>query len=122
MTLLEFMLIASLITTLFACWRLARYSTQIQAEKWEWRDKYFEARKEAQEEFDMNLELRSINRELLNKRKLPDHYSGELNTVRIKTYTVLSEDYRADVSTVREIFCKGADWYKSLLHDNTKQI
>ena len=116
------MLIASLITTLFACWRLARYSTQIQAEKWEWRDKYFEARKEAQEEFDMNLELRSINRELLNKRKLPDHYSGKLNTVRIKTYTVLSEDYRADVSTVREIFCKGADWYKSLLHDNTKQI
>lgn len=43
---------------------------------------------------------------------LPDHYEGELNRKRIKAYKALHEQYNLEESTVRNIFCKGADWYK----------
>lgn len=52
---------------------------------------------------------------------LPDHYAGKLNTERIKAYLLLYEQYKVEESTVRsgifsstvrEIFCSGADWYK----------
>lgn len=39
-----------------------------------------------------------------------DIYSGELNTERIKQYKKLAELYNVQESTVRDIFCKGADW------------
>ena len=45
-------------------------------------------------------------------KSLPDHYAGELNTKRIKTYRLLHEQYNLEEGTVRDIFCKGADWYK----------
>jgi hypothetical protein len=45
-------------------------------------------------------------------KSLPDHYAGELNTNRIKAYRLLHEQYNLEEGTVRDIFCKGADWYK----------
>ena len=45
-------------------------------------------------------------------KSFPDHYAGELNTERIKAYRLLHEQYNLDEGTVRDIFCKGADWYK----------
>ena len=45
-----------------------------------------------------------------------DVYSGDLNTERIKQYRLLHEQYNISESTVRDIFCKGIDWYKSQLH------
>ena len=45
-------------------------------------------------------------------KSLPDHYAGELNTKRIKAYKMLHEQYNLEEGTVRDIFCKGADWYK----------
>ena len=45
-------------------------------------------------------------------KSLPDHYAGELNTKRIKAYRLLHEQYNLEEGTVRDIFCKGADWYK----------
>jgi hypothetical protein len=49
------------------------------------------------------------------KKILPDHYSGELNYLRIKEYRKICKEYNVSESTVRDIFCKGADWYKSVL-------
>ena len=43
----------------------------------------------------------------------PDIYSnipGDLNTERITKYRKLAEDYTIEEGTVRDIFCKGADW------------
>ena len=51
-------------------------------------------------------------RQLFVSKSLPDHYAGDLNTKRIKAYKMLAEQYRVDESTVRDCFCKGADWYK----------
>jgi hypothetical protein len=45
-------------------------------------------------------------------KSLPDHYVGELNTKRIKAYRLLHKQYNLEEGTVRDIFCKGADWYK----------
>ena len=45
-------------------------------------------------------------------KSLPNHYAGELNTKRIKAYRLLHEQYNLEEGTVRDIFCKGADWYK----------
>ena len=45
-------------------------------------------------------------------KSLPDHYAGELNTQRIKAYRLLHEQYNLEEGTVKDIFCKGADWYK----------
>ena len=43
--------------------------------------------------------------------KKPDIYQlGELNTKRIARYRKLAENYTIEESTVRDIFCKGADW------------
>ena len=42
-----------------------------------------------------------------------DIYSGELNEQRIKEYRRLAEAYNITESSVRDIFCRGADWYKS---------
>lgn len=49
--------------------------------------------------------------EEMNK-PLPDHYEGQLNTDRITTYLKLEEQYNLQTGTIRDIFCKGADWYK----------
>lgn len=35
---------------------------------------------------------------------------GPLNTERIAKYRKLAEDYNIEEGTVRDIFCKGADW------------
>ena len=48
--------------------------------------------------------------------KKPDIYSGKLNSQRIKRYLNLAELYNIEESTVREIFCKGADWGIGLSH------
>ena len=48
-------------------------------------------------------------------RSLPDIYSGKLNTMRIKKYKKLAEEYNISEGTVRDIFCKGADWHKEVL-------
>lgn len=39
-----------------------------------------------------------------------DIYSGELNEERIKAYKHLAEAYNVSESTIRNIFCLGADW------------
>lgn len=44
--------------------------------------------------------------------KFPDPYAGHLNTERIKAYRRLSELYDIDESTIRDVFCRGVDWYK----------
>ena len=51
-------------------------------------------------------------------KSLPNHYIGELNTERIKAYILLHEQYNLEEGTVRDIFCKGADWYKQKAEDN----
>ena len=60
--------------------------------------------------------LKQILKQLFCKahvsKSLPDHYAGELNTERIKAYRLLHEQYNLEEGTVRDIFCKGADWYK----------
>lgn len=47
-----------------------------------------------------------------NNLKLPDIYNGEINAIRIKEYTTLHQEYNSELSTIRDVFCKGADWYK----------
>lgn len=49
---------------------------------------------------------------------LPDIYSRELNTERIKHYKHLAEGYNVSESTVRDIFCRGAEWYKHILSND----
>ena len=49
---------------------------------------------------------------------LPDIYSGELNTERIKQYKHLAEGYNISESTVRDIFCRGSEWYKHILSND----
>lgn len=39
-----------------------------------------------------------------------DIYSNKINTLRIKEYKKLAKEYTISESTVREIFCKGAEW------------
>lgn len=55
---------------------------------------------------------------------LPDIYSnignGNLNTKRIKAYQDLKELYNLEEGTIRDIFCKGADWYKEILEKKHK--
>ena len=51
-------------------------------------------------------------------KSLPDHYAGKLNTKRIKAYRLLHEQYNLEEGTVRDIFCKGADWYKEQANGN----
>lgn len=56
-------------------------------------------------------------------KSLPDHYAGELNTKRIKVYKMLHEQYNLEEGTVRDIFCKGADWYKEQIYiSNFKEV
>lgn len=40
----------------------------------------------------------------------PNIYAKELNTERIAAYRKLAEDFNLDEGTVRDIFCKGAEW------------
>ena len=42
--------------------------------------------------------------------KEPDIYSGDLNRTRIRKYRKIAKYYNIEVGTVRDIFCKGADW------------
>jgi hypothetical protein len=49
------------------------------------------------------------------KTELPDIYTGDLNTERIKTYRKYGEHFFGNESIIRDSFCRGADWYKSLL-------
>ena len=48
---------------------------------------------------------------------LPDIYAGELNTKRIKAYMEVKGEFGLNETTISHIFCKGADWYKSLLEN-----
>lgn len=50
-----------------------------------------------------------------------DIYSGDLNAERIKQYKNLSELFTVSEMTVREIFCKDADWALDLPHLNTQK-
>lgn len=52
------------------------------------------------------------------KSSLPDHYAGELNFKRIEAWQKLAKEYNIEEGTVREIFCKGADWYKKVIENN----
>ena len=47
--------------------------------------------------------------------ELPNIYEKEFNSERIKIINTLSENYNVDKSTVRSLFCDGADWYKQKL-------
>ena len=56
-------------------------------------------------------------------QSLPDAYAGEMNFDRIKTYKKLAEDYHISDGAIRDIFCKGADWYKEwvkILYEKAK--
>jgi hypothetical protein len=58
----------------------------------------------------------SAVREILAGRSAPpDIYSGALNEKRIRTYRLLAEGYTTDEGTIRDAFCAGADFYRSLL-------
>lgn len=46
---------------------------------------------------------------------LPQIYEGKLSVERINKYKKISEDLNIQEGTVRDIFCAGADWYKSIL-------
>lgn len=61
-------------------------------------------------DYGPNIDQESKKQEII--KALPDHYEGELNTKRIKAYKALCEQYNLEEGTVRDIFCKGADWYK----------
>ncbi len=52
----------------------------------------------------------TCNNTVLAASGLPDIYSGALNEERIYKYRKLAEDYNVQLSTVRDIFCAGADW------------
>ena len=47
--------------------------------------------------------------------QLPNIYEKEFNSERIKIIDTLSDNYKVDKSTVRSLFCDGADWYKQKL-------
>lgn len=47
--------------------------------------------------------------------ELPDIYKGELNTKRIAEYRRVGQAFSVDEGTIRDVFCAGADWYKSLV-------
>ena len=47
--------------------------------------------------------------------ELPNIYEKEFNSERIKIINTLSDNYNVDKSTVRSLFCDGADWYKQKL-------
>jgi len=50
---------------------------------------------------------------------LPNIYKlGELNTKRIAAYRKFAELYDVEEGTIRDAFCKGADWYKELIENN----
>ncbi len=49
--------------------------------------------------------------------KKPNIYAGKLNSQRINRYQNLAELYNIETSTVREIFCKGAEWGISLTNE-----
>ena len=55
------------------------------------------------------------NSELTKYLNFADPYKGDLNSERIKTYKRISEDYNVEEGTVRDIFSKGIDWYKSII-------
>lgn len=57
---------------------------------------------------------------LLRDKKLPDIYDGELNTERITAYRKLLDEWNIGETVAREIFCKGADWYKSIQEREVK--
>jgi hypothetical protein len=42
--------------------------------------------------------------------KSEDIYGGKLNLERISAYKELAKEYRLQEGTVRDIFCKGAEW------------
>lgn len=64
-------------------------------------------------DYGPNIDAKSKSKKKL--KAFPDHYAGELNTKRIKAYKALHEQYNLEEGTVRDIFCKGADWYKEQL-------
>jgi hypothetical protein len=53
--------------------------------------------------------------------QLPDIYIGLLNTRRIAKQLDVSKEYRIAGETVREIFCKGADFYKQIAEEESRK-
>jgi len=49
---------------------------------------------------------------------LPNIYDGSLNSKRIKEIDIIAENWNVDKSTVRRLFCDGADWYKQQIKDS----
>lgn len=52
---------------------------------------------------------------------LPDPYAKELNAQRIAAYRALAKEYNISESSVRDIFCKGVDWYKKVAEEALKK-
>jgi len=50
--------------------------------------------------------------------ELPNMYEGSLNSKRIKEIDTIADGYLVSKSTVRSIFCEGAEWYKKQIKDN----
>ena len=46
---------------------------------------------------------------------LPNPYEGELNTERIAEYRKLKPLYALDGGSIRDLFCSGVNWYKSVI-------
>jgi hypothetical protein len=46
----------------------------------------------------------------MDKMTEPDIYSGELNSERIKQYQDHAKLYNVQEGTIRDAFCRGADW------------
>lgn len=49
-----------------------------------------------------------------NESDAVDIYSNELNTERISVYQKLAEEYNVSEGTIRDAFCKGAEWALSI--------
>jgi RNA-binding protein YlmH len=43
---------------------------------------------------------------------LPNIYEGSLNSKRIKVIKEIKVNWRVEKSTISQLFCEGADWYK----------
>ena len=72
-----------------------------------------------------NVMFNNINTKEQVFNALPDIYSnignGNLNTKRIAEYMKLTELYNIDEGTIRDIFCKGAEWYKKVVEEDMKK-
>lgn len=48
-------------------------------------------------------------------KHLPDIYEGKTNTARIKAYSKLYDEWNLEKSSIRDLFCAGAEWYRDFV-------